>query len=86
MTKLVEKLRPLAFVLGLALGGVACHADPDDPAGQAQELSDPVRREYAIGNLTRLYGKALADAKSDRNAAPVKQIVDSSIDQLAIFP
>jgi HEAT repeat protein len=82
MTKLVEKLRPLAFVLGLALGGVACHADQDDPAGQAQELSDPVRREYAIGNLTRLYGKALADAKSDRNAAPVKQIVDASIDQL----
>jgi HEAT repeat protein len=82
MTKLVEKLRPLAIVLGLALGGVACHADPDDAAGQAQELSDPVRREYALGNLTRLYGKALADAKSDRTAAPVKQLADSTIDQL----
>ena len=82
MTKLVEKLRPLAIVLALALGGVGCHADADDPAGQAEELSDPVRREYAIGNLTRLYGKALADAKSDRNAATVKHITDSSIDQL----
>jgi HEAT repeat protein len=82
MTKLVEKLRPLAIVLAHALGGVGCHADADDPAGQAEELSDPVRREYALGNLTRLYGKALADAKSDRNAAPVKHIVDSSIDQL----
>mgnify|MGYP003423785434 CR=1 FL=1 len=47
MAKLVDKLRPWAFTLGLAVGAVsvgACHADPDDAAGQAKELSDPVRR------------------------------------------
>jgi HEAT repeat protein len=60
----------------------ACHADPDDAAGQAKELSDPVRREYAVGNLTRLYAKALTDAKSDRKAPAVKQMTDATFEQL----
>jgi hypothetical protein len=82
MTKLVQKLRPLALALVVSMAFPACHADPDDPAGQAQELDDPVRREYALGNLTRLYGKALTEAKSDRSAPPVKQFADATIDQL----
>lgn len=85
MAKLVDTWRPWALALGLALGAIGaagCHADADDPAGQAKELSDPVRREYAIGNLTRLYAKALTDAKSDRKAANVKQVVDVSHEQL----
>jgi len=80
--RLVDRLRPWAFVLGLTLLGVGCHADPDDPAGQAKELSDPVRREYAMGNLARLYSKALMDAKSDRNAPAVKGFTDSTYEQL----
>src|SRR5262245_984830 len=73
MAKRVQRFRLLALVLGVALGLSACHASPDDPAGQAGELADPVRREFALGNLTRLYGKVLTDNKSDRNAGPVKQ-------------
>jgi HEAT repeat protein len=80
MRKLVGKPWSLLLVLALALP--ACHADPDDPAGQAQELDDPVRREYALGNLTRLYGKALTEAKSDRSAPAVKAFADVSVDQL----
>jgi HEAT repeat protein len=85
MSKLVSRFRPWALAVGIALlvplvG--ACHADPDDPSGQAKELSDPVRREYAIGNLTRLYAKALMDSKSDRTAAPVKSFADATNEQL----
>jgi HEAT repeat protein len=85
MAKLVDSFRPWALALGLALlalGGFGCHADPDDAAGQAKELSDPVRREYAVGNLTRLYAKSLTDAKSDRSAANVKQFSDVTHEQL----
>lgn len=82
MAKLVERWRAWGLVLCLALGAVGCHADPDDPAGQAKELADPVRREYAIGNLTRLYAKVLTDARSDRKAAPVKQFVDVTQESL----
>ncbi|MDB4975497.1 MAG: repeat protein [Myxococcaceae bacterium] len=71
-----RRLRPALLVLGLALLAVGCHADPDDAAGQAKELSDPVRREFAVGNLTRLYAKALTDSKSDRSAPAVKGFVD----------
>lgn len=65
-----------------AWGSVACHADPDDAAGQAGELADPVRREYALGNITRLYGNVLTANASDRNAAPVKEMVDATHQQL----
>lgn len=84
MRKLFEKLRPwsLAFGLAVGVGSVACHADPDDPAGQAQELDDPVRRDYALNNLRRLYAKVLTDNKSDRSSAAVKQFVDTTHAQL----
>lgn len=86
MATLVDRLRPYhraaALVLGLALLAVGCHADPDDAAGQAKELSDPVRREYAMGNLTRLYSKALLDAKSDRSTPAVKAFSDATHEQL----
>lgn len=83
MAKLLDLMRPLALSLALSLVGVGCHADPDDAAGQAGELSDPVRREYALGNLTRLYGKALSEAKSDRAAAPVKAFTDGTIELIS---
>ncbi len=72
------------LVAGLAaslwLGG--CHADPNDAAGQAGELSDPVRRRNAISNIRRLYTTALAEANGDRSAAPVRAIADATIDKL----
>jgi HEAT repeat protein len=82
MAKRVDRFRPWVLALGISLGLGACHANPDDPAGQAGELGDPVRREFALGNLTRLYGKALSDNKSDRNAAPVKQFADVTVEKL----
>lgn len=69
--------------LGTALGVlIGCHAKPDDPAGQAEELSDPVRRENAIANLQRLYGDALAAAQreaqgSDRDPRQATTVRDS---------
>jgi HEAT repeat protein len=82
MAKRVERYRPLGLVLAVALSLSACHANPDDPAGQAGELADPVRREFALGNLTRLYGKVLTEQKSNRGAAPVKQFADVTVDKL----
>jgi HEAT repeat protein len=85
MSKFVSRLKRWSSAGALALAVVtvsACHADPDDAAGQAKELSDPVRREYAIGNLTRLYSKALMDNKSDRAAPAVKAFDDATQEQL----
>lgn len=48
---------------------VACHADENDVAGQAGELSDSVRRQNAIANLHRMYSSALADSDGNRAAA-----------------
>ncbi len=57
--------------LGSALGIlIGCHANPDDPAGQAEELADPVRRENAVANLQRLYGDALAAARREAGDHP----------------
>lgn len=66
------------LVLGIVFGAlwVGCHADPNDPAGQAKELSDPVRRQNAIVNLERIYSTALAEQKGDRNAPQVKAVDD----------
>lgn len=69
-------------LLFCALALVACHADLDDPVGQAEELDDPVRREHAIGRLQAIYSKALAENKGDRNAEAVKAVVDASIEGL----
>jgi hypothetical protein len=82
MAKRVKRFWPCAAALAMSLSLSGCHASPDDPAGQAGELSDPVRREYALGNLTRLYGKVLTEQKSDRGAAPVKKFTDVTIEQL----
>lgn len=72
----------MALGLAIALGLAGCHANPDDPAGQAGELQDPVRREYALGNLTRLYGKVLTEQKSDRASPEVKKFADATVDKL----
>ncbi len=67
----------------LMLGVVGCHADENDPAGQAGELTDAVRRENAIANLSRMYTTALAHANGDRTAAEPMHIADVSVQQLS---
>jgi HEAT repeat protein len=73
---------------------IGCRADPDDAAGQAGELSDPVRRENAIANIQRLYSEALSAADSDRTKMTVtgadgrerpgpKKIADDTVEALA---
>ncbi len=71
-----------AGLVALLLVVAGCHADPDDAAGQARELSDPVRRQNAIVNLHRLYTKALADRDGDRSSAEVRAIADAAADKL----
>lgn len=63
----------------VALVAVGCHADPNDVAGQAGELNDPVRRENAIANLSRLYSTALDSSGADRSAPAVTAVTDASI-------
>ncbi|MFT5357311.1 MAG: hypothetical protein ACI9KE_004545 [Polyangiales bacterium] len=71
----MKRIASIWFVLALVFGG--CHADPDDPAGQAEELSDPVRRENALTNLQRLYTNTLADNDGDRASEPVRNMADA---------
>ncbi len=71
------------FLLSLMALSIACHAGPDDAAGQAKELSDPVRRENAIANLTRIYAKALDKNHGDRSAAEVKAVADAAVEPLS---
>lgn len=67
----------------LALVAVAgCHASPDDPAGQAKELADPVRRENAIANLTRIYAAALSKHHGDRSQEDVAKLADIIVEPL----
>lgn len=70
-----------SVILSASLGG--CHADPDDVAGQAGELNDPVRRQNAITNIQRVYTNTLADHDGDRSNAAVKAIADASVELLA---
>ncbi len=61
-------------VAGIVL--IGCRAKPDDAAGQAEELSDPIRRENAIANINRLYTSALAEADGDRSVARLPENSD----------
>lgn len=72
-------LSAVATLVALALG---CHAEANDPAGQAGELSDPVRRENAISNIQRLYSDALANAGGDRAAAAPRAVADATVERL----
>jgi HEAT repeat protein len=61
---------------------VGCHPNDNDPKGQAGDLNDPVRREYALGRLQSIYSTRLSAAKGDRTQAPVKEFVDETHDPL----
>ena len=66
----------LTMMAALSAPLLACHADENDPEGQAEELSDPVRRQNAIHNLQRIYTNTLADNRGDRTSAPVVAVAD----------
>lgn len=70
----------LTVTIGATL--VGCHADPDNPKGQANELSDSVRREYALGNIQRLFGSLLVKIGGNRSDKAYKDFVDATIEQL----
>jgi HEAT repeat protein len=71
-----------AGLLCAALVLSACHADDNDAKGQADELSDNVRREHAIGRLFAILSERLAASKGDRKAAPMKEFNDAVHEQL----
>jgi HEAT repeat protein len=76
--------RALALLLcAFCLALLGCHADDNDPKGQAGELNDPVRREHAIGRLSALFSERLVAAKGNRSDAAVKQFADDTIDKMA---
>ena len=71
------QLARLGAVMGLcSMLLVGCRAAPDDPEGQAEELSNSVRRENAIFNLQKIYAGTLADNKGDRSAQPVQELAN----------
>jgi len=74
-----------AVLLGLCLLScalAACHPDDNDPKGQAGDLNDPVRREYALGRLQAIFNTRLSAAKGDRTQGPVKEFIDVTVEPL----
>jgi HEAT repeat protein len=69
-------------LLAASLALSACHADDNDPKGQAEELHDPVRREHAINRLFAIFTQRLADAKSDRKHPSLKEFNDATHENL----
>ena len=79
---MIVRHRGWAAAVLVAVLGLGCHAAEDDPAGQAGELSDPVRRENAIFNLKAIYTETLAANAGDRNSADVKAVADVTVGPL----
>lgn len=81
--KKVHVTATLAFASAVvALGFIGCHADENDPAGQAKELADPVRRDNAISNIHRMYTSSLSQNNGNRAAPAVKSIADATVELL----
>lgn len=76
-------MKKFAAVLILALGLSGCHADADDPVGQAEELSDGARRASAIENLERIYTNTLSANESNRDAPDVVAVRDATVGPLS---
>jgi HEAT repeat protein len=69
-----------ALLVGLYFALSGCHADDNDPKGQAGELEDPVRREHAVGRLFSIFSERLVAAKGDRSQPALKQFNDDAVD------
>ncbi|MFK7992300.1 MAG: HEAT repeat domain-containing protein [Sandaracinaceae bacterium] len=61
-------------LMGALVALTACHANADDPAGQAGELEDPVRRQNAIENISRLYTQAMTRARDQHEGEDARAI------------
>lgn len=72
-------LRATALVLFLVAG---CHPDDNDPKGQAEDLADPVRREFAMGRLQSIFSTRLSEAKGDRSQPAIKDFADQTHEAL----
>ena len=70
------KMRHRGWMVAIVVAAlvVGCHAAEDDPAGQAKELADPVRRENAIFNLKEIYTTTLATNGGDRSSPDVEAV------------
>jgi len=78
-----RQLRAMLLCFCVVGGGVtACHPDDNDPKGQAGDLNDPVRREYALGRLQSIFSNRLSEAKGDRTKPAVKEFVDVTVEPL----
>jgi len=82
MATLARSFALAVIVLSLFAALSGCHADENDPAGQAEELSDPVRRQHAVERLQSIFGQRLVEAKGDRNAPGLKEFNDVTHAQL----
>jgi HEAT repeat protein len=82
MATLARSFALAVIVLSLLAALSGCHADDNDPAGQAEELSDPVRRQHAVERLQSIFGQRLVEAKGDRNAPVLKEFNDVTHAQL----
>jgi HEAT repeat protein len=76
MTRQALRRAFASALIAVSIATIGCHADDNDPKGQAEELSDPVRREHAIGRLFSIWGARLTEAKGDRKAASLKEFAD----------
>jgi HEAT repeat protein len=78
-----QALRSSMAVVILAVSATwGCHADDNDPKGQAQELDDAIRREHAIGRLSTIMSERLVAAKGDRSAPAITEFNDVAHAQL----
>lgn len=82
MRKFVPSVAAMVVVSLFAWSIVGCHADDNDPKGQADELEDPVRREHAVSRLQSIYGGLLVETKGDRTQQKVKDFCDATHAQL----
>lgn len=82
MVRQKAKSAAAALLLVGALNMAGCHADDNDPKGQAEELADPVRREHAMERLRAIFNQRLVEAKGDRAAPSIKEFTDQTIDNL----
>jgi HEAT repeat protein len=76
MTK--QRLMSVAAVVFCALSLFGCHPDDNDPKGQAEDLADPVRREFALGRLQSIFSTRLSEAKGDRKQPSLVEFADQT--------
>ncbi len=77
-----QRVVALVFLCLTLMASFGCHPDDNDPKGQAGDLGDPVRREYALGRLQSIFNTRMVEAKGDRSNPAVKDFADQTVDLL----